>query len=120
MAKVLIIGSGGREHALAWSLSRSEQVEQVYVANGNGGTQWEANDGQGLNPRAPSQNINIPAKFLAQSIVVNRAVVSTAQTIPETGPNNQNLSTTVRIFIVQQRLRYSPTNVRYCRIAFFK
>ncbi|GAB5490635.1 MAG: phosphoribosylamine--glycine ligase [Phototrophicaceae bacterium] len=61
MAKVLIIGSGGREHALAWSLSRSEQVEQVYVANGNGGTQWEANDGQGLNPRAPSQNIDIPA-----------------------------------------------------------
>ncbi len=59
MAKVLVIGSGGREHALAWSLSRSEQVEQVFVAPGNGGTQWDANDGVGLNPRVPSENINI-------------------------------------------------------------
>lgn len=38
MAKVLVIGSGGREHALAWALQRSPQVEQVYVAPGNGGT----------------------------------------------------------------------------------
>lgn len=59
MAKVLVIGSGGREHALAWSLSRSGQVEQVFVAPGNGGTQWDANDGLGLHPRASSQNIAI-------------------------------------------------------------
>ena len=38
MAKVLVIGNGGREHALAWALARSPQVEQVYVAPGNGGT----------------------------------------------------------------------------------
>lgn len=37
-AKVLIIGSGGREHALAWSLASSPQVEQVFIAPGNGGT----------------------------------------------------------------------------------
>lgn len=59
MAKVLVIGSGGREHALAWSLSRSEKVKQVFVAPGNGGTEWDANDGVGLNPRAPSQNVDI-------------------------------------------------------------
>lgn len=59
MAKVLVIGSGGREHALAWSLSRSEKVKQIFVASGNGGTQWQANDGLGLNPRAPSQNVAI-------------------------------------------------------------
>ncbi|MBZ0304239.1 MAG: hypothetical protein K8J31_31175, partial [Anaerolineae bacterium] len=41
-AKVLVIGSGGREHALAWALSRSPQVEQVYVAPGNAGTEWAA------------------------------------------------------------------------------
>ena len=36
--KVLVIGSGGREHALAWRLAHSPRVQQVYVAPGNGGT----------------------------------------------------------------------------------
>ena len=36
--KILVIGSGGREHALAWKLAQSEQVKRVYVAPGNGGT----------------------------------------------------------------------------------
>ena len=36
--KVLVIGSGGREHALAWKLAQSPKVQAVYVAPGNGGT----------------------------------------------------------------------------------
>jgi len=36
--KVLVVGGGGREHALAWKLSQSQRVQQVYVAPGNGGT----------------------------------------------------------------------------------
>ncbi len=36
--KILLVGSGGREHALAWKLARSPRVEKVYVAPGNGGT----------------------------------------------------------------------------------
>ncbi len=36
--KVLVIGSGGREHALAWKLVQSTKVQTVYVAPGNGGT----------------------------------------------------------------------------------
>ncbi|HWB39421.1 MAG TPA: phosphoribosylamine--glycine ligase [Candidatus Saccharimonadales bacterium] len=39
MAKVLVIGSGGREQALAWKLAQSEKVDKVYVAPGNGGSQ---------------------------------------------------------------------------------
>ena len=34
---VLIVGGGGREHAIVWALSKSEQVEQLYCAPGNGG-----------------------------------------------------------------------------------
>ena len=36
--KVLIIGSGGREHALAWKVAQDPRVEKVFVAPGNAGT----------------------------------------------------------------------------------
>lgn len=36
--KVLVVGGGGREHALAWKLAQSSRVQQVFVAPGNGGT----------------------------------------------------------------------------------
>lgn len=36
--KILVIGSGGREHALAWRLAQCQDVTQVYVAPGNAGT----------------------------------------------------------------------------------
>jgi phosphoribosylamine--glycine ligase len=36
--RVLVIGNGGREHALAWKLAQGERVSQVFVAPGNGGT----------------------------------------------------------------------------------
>jgi len=39
--KLLVIGSGGREHALAWKLAQSPRVQKVYVAPGNGGSAAE-------------------------------------------------------------------------------
>ena len=35
---VLIIGSGGREHALAWKVAQADSISHVYVAPGNAGT----------------------------------------------------------------------------------
>jgi phosphoribosylamine---glycine ligase len=43
LMNVLIIGSGGREHALAWKAAQSAQVEKVFVAPGNAGTALEPN-----------------------------------------------------------------------------
>ncbi len=40
--KILVVGSGGREHALAWKIAQSERVQVVYVAPGNGGTALDA------------------------------------------------------------------------------
>lgn len=36
---ILLVGSGGREHAIAWKLAQSERVQHIYVAPGNGGTE---------------------------------------------------------------------------------
>ena len=36
---VLLLGSGGREHALAWGIAKSSKLEQLYIAPGNPGTE---------------------------------------------------------------------------------
>jgi phosphoribosylamine--glycine ligase len=41
--KVLVIGSGGREHALAWRLAKSPRIQVIYIASGNPGTAREKN-----------------------------------------------------------------------------
>ena len=42
--KILVVGSGGREHALSWKLAQSERVQTVFVAPGNGGTATNPGD----------------------------------------------------------------------------
>ena len=49
--KVLVVGGGGREHALAWKCAQSARVERVFVAPGNAGT--------ALEPKV--RNVDIPA-----------------------------------------------------------
>lgn len=78
--KVLVIGSGGREHALAWKLRRSPRVTQVYCAPGNAGTAGEAvnvdiaaSDTEGLARFAREEGIGLtvvgPDDALAGGIV---------------------------------------------------
>jgi len=51
---VLIVGSGGREHALAWKIAQSPQVKKIYCAPGNGGT-------AGIAENIPIRDADIPA-----------------------------------------------------------
>jgi phosphoribosylamine---glycine ligase len=66
--KVLVIGNGGREHALAWKLLQSKQIERVFCAPGNGGTaslercenvDVAIDDFEGLSQLAQAQGISL-------------------------------------------------------------
>jgi len=46
--KILVVGSGGREHALAWKIAQSPKVQMVFVAPGNGGTPFESKHLHGI------------------------------------------------------------------------
>ena len=77
--KVLVIGGGGREHALAWKLAQSPQVEKVYVAPGNAGTAHEkkcenvrikADDVRGLLDFALGQGVGLTVVGPEQPLVL--------------------------------------------------
>ncbi len=61
--KVLIVGSGGREHALAWKVAQSPKVSEVLVAPGNGGTATE--------PRV--RNVNVAAEDVPGLVALAKA-----------------------------------------------
>ena len=74
--KILLLGSGGREHALAWKIAQSKKVEKLFVAPGNAGT-----DGMRLACGGQSENISMKAddfeaikQFVADN-AVNMVVV---------------------------------------------
>ncbi|WAC75595.1 phosphoribosylamine--glycine ligase [Roseateles sp. SL47] len=78
--KVLVLGNGGREHALAWRLAQGERVSQVFVAPGNGGTSRDSRlknvpitDVKALADFAQEQKIALtvvgPEAFLAAGVV---------------------------------------------------
>jgi len=78
--KVLVLGNGGREHALAWKLAQGERVSQVFVAPGNGGTARDARlknipitDVKALADFAQAEKITLtvvgPEAYLAAGVV---------------------------------------------------
>ncbi|HVK94569.1 MAG TPA: phosphoribosylamine--glycine ligase [Noviherbaspirillum sp.] len=72
--KILVVGSGGREHALAWKLAQSERIQMVYVAPGNGGT--------ALDPRLQNIDITDPAWLAQFALKENIALTVVGPEVP--------------------------------------
>ena len=75
--KVLVIGSGGREHALAWRLAKSESVDQVFVAPGNAGT--------AMDPTLTNVAVSEPQALVDFAARLEKATLSTIESGYMTG-----------------------------------
>ena len=71
--KILVIGSGGREHALSWKLAQSPRVTEVYCAPGNAGTAADV-----TNVDIPADDLNALAEF-AEAEAIDLTVVGPEQ-----------------------------------------
>jgi phosphoribosylamine--glycine ligase len=92
--KVLVLGSGGREHALAWKLAAGSRVERVFVGPGNAGTSAVGTNLPDVNPlhfdtvEAACRTNDIDCVFVGPEIPLAAGVVDflTARKIPALGP----------------------------------
>ena len=98
--KILLLGSGGREHALTWKISQSEKVSQLYIAPGNAGTanvgenvNIKADDFEALKDFAVANAIDMvvvgPEDPLVKGIYDQFAADSRTASIPVIGPSAQ-------------------------------
>ena len=98
--RILLLGSGGREHALAWKIAQSEKVSQLFIAPGNAGTSAvgenvniKADDFEALKAFAADQAIDMvvvgPEDPLVKGIYDNFAADSRTAGIPVIGPSAQ-------------------------------
>jgi phosphoribosylamine--glycine ligase len=94
--KVLVIGSGGREHSLAWKTAQAEAVEKVFVAPGNAGTALEPNleniaidplDFQGLAAFVKANGISLTIVGPEAPLVAGIVDYFTALGLPCFGPS---------------------------------
>lgn len=94
--KILIVGAGGREHALAWKATQSPNVSQVFVAPGNGGTALEPNvenlpipvsDLQGLADFAARESIDLTIVGPEAPLVAGLVDLFETRGLPCFGPN---------------------------------
>ena len=96
--KILLLGSGGREHALAWKIAQSEKCEKLYIAPGNAGTSncgenvaIKADDFEAIKDFVVANNINMvvvgPEDPLVKGIYDNLKQDERTKDIPVIGPS---------------------------------
>ncbi|MDY2692680.1 MAG: phosphoribosylamine--glycine ligase [Prevotella sp.] len=100
MRRILLLGSGGREHALAWKIAQSEKVEKLFVAPGNAGTaevgenvNIKVDDFEAIKSFVVEQGINMvvvgPEDPLVKGIYDEFKNDSRTKDIPVIGPSKQ-------------------------------
>ena len=98
--KILLLGSGGREHALAWKISQSTKVDKLFIAPGNAGTQYvgenvalKADDFEGIKAFVLAQGIEMvvvgPEDPLVKGIYDYFKADEALKSIPVIGPSKQ-------------------------------
>ena len=101
--KILLLGSGGREHALAWKIAQSEKCEKLYIAPGNGGTDGVGGKGENVDIKATDfdaikkfvveQGVDMvvvgPEDPLVKGIYDNMQSDPATAAIPVIGPSKQ-------------------------------
>ena len=98
--KILLLGSGGREHALAWKIAQSSKCEKLYIAPGNAGTcqvgenvAMKADDFEAIKTFCVENNINMvvvgPEDPLVKGIYDDLKADPRTQHIPVIGPSKQ-------------------------------
>lgn len=81
---ILVIGGGGREHALAWALAKSPLARRIWIIPGNAGTNWDGAPG-----RAPCESVRAPAEghqaiiHFAQGHAVDLVLIGPEQPLAE-------------------------------------
>jgi len=98
--KILLLGSGGREHALAWKIAQSEKCEKLFIAPGNAGTStvgenvpMKADDFDAIKEFCINQHIDMvvvgPEDPLVKGIYDNMKTDERTKHIPVIGPSKQ-------------------------------
>ena len=96
--KILLLGSGGREHALAWKIAQSSKCEKLYIAPGNGGTSnvgenvpMKADDFEAVKQFCVEKQINMvvvgPEDPLVKGIYDDMKADARTKDIPVIGPS---------------------------------
>ena len=102
--KILLLGSGGREHALAWKIAQSSKCEKLFIAPGNAGTSncgenvaMKADDFEAIKDFVAGKGINMvvvgPEDPLVKGIYDNRAVLEGSKDFAKTFMMRHNLPT---------------------------
>ena len=104
--KLLLLGSGGREHALAWKICQSEKIEKLFVAPGNAGTaDIPSNDRVGEHTFAPCENVPVKVNDFD---AIRDFVLANAIDMVVVGPEDPLVNGVHDFFKADQRLASIP------------